>query len=76
MGAKSSLTIIVTIMRLIIEAIHLPSLDLLLGQCILHFPVLAVKPASVADALVDMPNANNKCAKEGHLGSFSSCSGH
>ena len=27
----------------------------------------AVKPASVADALVDMPNANNKCAKDGHL---------
>ena len=27
----------------------------------------AVKPASVADALVDMPNANNKCTKEGHL---------
>ena len=67
MGDKNSLTIIVTIMRLTIEVIRLHSLDLLLVRCILHFPVLAVKPASVADALVDMPNANNKCTKEGHL---------
>jgi hypothetical protein len=28
---------------------------------------VSVKPAAVADALIDTPRANNKCPKEGHL---------
>ena len=64
---KSSLTIIVTITRLTTEVIHLPNLDLLPGSMYTSLSCAAVKPASVADALVDMPNANNKCAKDGHL---------
>jgi hypothetical protein len=27
----------------------------------------AVKPAAIKDELIDAPNANNKCPKEGHL---------
>jgi hypothetical protein len=27
----------------------------------------SVRPAAIADSLIDAPNANNKCPKEGHL---------
>jgi hypothetical protein len=37
------------------------------GAMYTSFTCASVKPAAVADALIDTPRANNKCPKEGHL---------